>query len=157
MIKKSRSDDQNASHRTRFPPGVSGNPNGRPKGTPNLKLVARKVFTEMVVVRDGVKTRKITRLEALLRTRMDSGLKGNDGAAQAAIKMGMLFGAFDEKEAEPVQKESPKYSVDVKKLNDEELRALERIMIKAGTTAGSGIDAAEEKPSDETCPKTSKK
>jgi hypothetical protein len=88
---------------------------------------------------------------------MERGFKGNGRAAQAAMKTGMQI-VFDEKEAEPVQKESPKYSIDLKQLNDEELTALERIMMKGRVpTAGSGIDAAEEKPSDETCPKTSKK
>jgi hypothetical protein len=89
---------------------------------------------------------------------MDRGLLGNERATEATIKTGFQFGVFDEKEAEPVQKESPKYSIDLKQLNDEELTALERIMMKGRVpTAGSGIDAAEEKPSDETCPKTSKK
>jgi hypothetical protein len=88
---------------------------------------------------------------------MERGFKGNGRAAQAAMKTGMQI-VFDEKEAEPVRKESPKWSVDLKKLNDEELAALAHIMTKGGVpTAGSGIDAADEKPSDETCPKTSKK
>jgi hypothetical protein len=141
--------------RTRFQPGVSGNPKGRPKGTPNLKLALRKVFTDPVLLRDGGKRHKVQRVIALARTQMDRGLKGNERAAQAVFKMGMQLGLFDEKEAEPAPEE--RYCIDVKKLNDQELDALEHIMMKAGTTAGSGIDAVEEKPSDETCPKTSKK
>jgi hypothetical protein len=166
MIKKSRSDDQNASHdigygkppvRTRFPPGVSGNRKGRPKGTPNLKSAIRKVYTDPVVIRDGTKRHKVPRALALVRRQMDRGLIGNERAVEAAIKTGMQFGVFDEKEAEPVRKESPKYSIDLKKLSEESLNALERIMIEGAPTAGSGIDAAEEKPSDETCPKSSRK
>jgi Family of unknown function (DUF5681) len=83
---------------TRYKPGTSGNPNGRPKGRGNLKHAAQGVFTSTVLVREGGKARRVTRLEALLLTTMERGLKGNDRAAQSAIKIALLLGLFN---AEP--------------------------------------------------------
>ena len=83
---------------SRFKPGTSGNPNGRPKGRRNLKLAAQEVFTSMVLVREGGRARRVSRLEALLLTTMERGLKGNDRAAQGVIKIALLLGLFN---AEP--------------------------------------------------------
>jgi hypothetical protein len=104
---------------TRFKPGTSGNPNGRPKGRRNLKSAAEEVFTSMVLVREGGIARRVTRLEALLLTTMERGLKGNDRAAQGAIKIALLLGLFN---AEP--------GWDFSSLSDDEMRTLEQLNMK---------------------------
>jgi Family of unknown function (DUF5681) len=80
---------------SRFKPGTSGNPNGRPAGRRNLKRAAQEVFTSKVLVRQGGKARWVTRLEALLLTTMERGLKGNDKAAQSSIKIALLLDLFN--------------------------------------------------------------
>ena len=66
---------------TRFPKGQSGNLKGRPKGSKNLKTLARKVLLQPVTLRDkSGKPRKFTTLEAaLLRMRsLALGLRPTD-------------------------------------------------------------------------------
>jgi hypothetical protein len=104
---------------TRFKPGTSGNPKGRPKGRPNLKWAAQEVFTSKVLVREGGKARRVTRLEALLLTTMERGLKGNDRAAQSVIKIALLLGLFN---AEP--------GWDFSSLTDDEMYALEQLNMR---------------------------
>jgi hypothetical protein len=52
---------------SRFKPGVSGNPSGRPKGTPNLKTLFNRILKEEVSLREGAEVRKVTKAEALMR------------------------------------------------------------------------------------------
>jgi hypothetical protein len=106
---------------TRYKPGTSGNPNGRPKGRRNLKRAAKEVFTSKVRLREGGKARLVTRLEALLLTTMERGLKGNDRAAQGAIKIALLLGLFNE---EP--------GWDFSSLTNDELWTLEQLHMKIG-------------------------
>lgn len=52
---------------TRFPKGRSGNLKGRPKGSKNLKTLARQVLSQPVTLRDkNGKHRKVSRYEATL-------------------------------------------------------------------------------------------
>lgn len=49
---------------TRFKKGKSGNPTGRPKGTPNFVSALERALGEQVVVNEGGHRRTITKLEA---------------------------------------------------------------------------------------------
>jgi Family of unknown function (DUF5681) len=66
---------------TRFPPGKSGNPKGRPKGTPNHKTTVSRVMNEKVSVREGEKTRRMTKFEAMLQAQTNKGMKGDSRSA----------------------------------------------------------------------------
>jgi hypothetical protein len=51
---------------TKFKPGVSGNPNGRPKGSKNFRtLMLEKANAKISVIENGVR-KEITRQEALV-------------------------------------------------------------------------------------------
>jgi len=52
---------------SRFKPGASGNPNGRPKGSLNLTTVLQKALRERVTITENGKRRKITKLEATMK------------------------------------------------------------------------------------------
>ncbi|MGG5823856.1 DUF5681 domain-containing protein [Falsiroseomonas sp. HW251] len=49
---------------TRFKPGQSGNPVGRPKGATDLRAALVKALNEKVVVTEGGRRHKITKVEA---------------------------------------------------------------------------------------------
>jgi Family of unknown function (DUF5681) len=65
---------------TRFQPGRSGNPKGRP---PNKKLptalVGLRVLSEMINVTEGGKPRKISKFEAIFRRAVNDALNGTKG------------------------------------------------------------------------------
>jgi Family of unknown function (DUF5681) len=81
---------------TRFRPGRSGNPNGRPKHSRNLKTVIQQTLTERIVVREGEKTRGISKIEGVVLRQIESALKGNDRAALATLKIAAQVGLLEE-------------------------------------------------------------
>jgi hypothetical protein len=113
---------QNPPVETRFKPGVSGNPKGRPKGSHNLRTAIRKIYMDKVVMWEGEKSRSVTRFEALLRKQLESALKGNERAALAACKMVVQLGLLDQYE------EEAKYNL--RALSDAELETFELLMRK---------------------------
>ena len=70
---------------TRFPPGVSGNPGGRKKGSRNFKTILHD-FTqsEITVTEQGVQ-RQVTVLEALLLRQVQDGLRGDLRASNSVL------------------------------------------------------------------------
>jgi hypothetical protein len=77
---------------TRFRPGRSGNPKGRPKGTKNLKTDLVEELAEKIRVREGDKTQHVSKQRAMLKALMAKGLKGDVRAvAQLVAMMGRLM------------------------------------------------------------------
>jgi uncharacterized protein DUF5681 len=107
---------------TRFKKGVSGNPRGRPKGRLNLKLAVHQAFTRPVLVRAGLKTRRITSLEAIAHKQMERAIKGNDRAAQAVFKIATQLGLLREHSTDQFP--------DLTGLDDDELRLLGQLVQK---------------------------
>ncbi len=71
---------------TRFKPGQSGNPKGRPAGRPNHKTTIDRVMNEKVAVREGEKTRHMTKFEAMLQAQTVKGMKGDARSTGVVIK-----------------------------------------------------------------------
>jgi Family of unknown function (DUF5681) len=107
---------------SRFKQGVSGNPKGRPRGSRNIRSAAQKVFTSEVVVRQGGRTRRITKIEAIFLKQSEKALQGSERAAQMLTQWAEKLGLFREGAGEPLQ--------DFSKLTDEELQLLERLVSK---------------------------
>jgi hypothetical protein len=71
----------------RFKPGTSGNPKGRPKNSRNLKTIIQQALTSLVTVREGSRTRTVSKLEGIVLRQVEAGLKGNEKAALAVLRM----------------------------------------------------------------------
>jgi hypothetical protein len=108
--------------RTRFKKGVSGNPSGRPRGSPNAAIGIREAFTAPITIRQGNKIYRASTLEALSRKMLERGIRGDHRAFLTVIKMAKDLGLL-------VPPAPPEY--DLTKLTDEELEHLERLTRKA--------------------------
>ncbi len=88
---------------TRFQPGQSGNPRGRPKGTKNLKTDLMEELGEKILVREGDRARQVSKQRALVKALLTRALKGDVRAASLLLSMMMRLldtgeGAPDEVE-----------------------------------------------------------
>ena len=79
--------------RTRFRPGQSGNPRGRPKGTKNLKTDLVEELGEKVVVREGDQARQVSKQRAVVKTLVAHTLRGD--ARSAGLLMSMMMRLLD--------------------------------------------------------------
>ena len=73
---------------TRFEPGRSGNPRGRPPGAKNIKTLLSKALNELVVVTEPGGRRKVSKREAIVTQLVNRSAKGDYKAIQ--ILLGML-------------------------------------------------------------------
>jgi Family of unknown function (DUF5681) len=62
---------------SRFKPGQSGNPKGRPKGSKNLDTIFAELMNKKVVCSENGKNRKISVREGMLRRLIQEALNGN--------------------------------------------------------------------------------
>ena len=72
---------------TRFRKGQSGNPQGRPKGAKDLGGVFHRLLGEVVNVREGERSRSMTKGEAMLQALMARALRGDARAMGQAIAL----------------------------------------------------------------------
>ena len=79
-----------------FKPGTSGYPQGRKKGSKNLKTLIKQAMIANILIQEGSTSRRVSKIEAVVMRQLQSALKGNERAAMAAIKMAMLVGLLDD-------------------------------------------------------------
>ncbi len=72
---------------SRFKQGQSGNPKGRPKGAQGVATIVRKEAAAKVNVTEGGRTRAISKAEALIKTLVSRGLKGEARALAQLIQL----------------------------------------------------------------------
>ena len=78
--------------KTRFKPGQSGNLNGRPKGSVNLKTDLRSELSEKIRIREGERSLKVSTQRAVLKALVAKALKGDARAANVVLTLvGKLF------------------------------------------------------------------
>src|SRR6266852_6111622 len=70
---------------TRFKPGISGNPQGRPKGSRNVAAVFAKTLREKVVINEQGQRKTITKLEAAVKQFVNQAASGNLRALQMLV------------------------------------------------------------------------
>ncbi len=91
---------------TRFRPGTSGNPRGRPKGARNLATVVASTLAERVDVTENGRRKRITKLEAAVKQLV------NRAASGEARSMSLLLALVQAGEAKTLQTGSRAPSAD---------------------------------------------
>jgi hypothetical protein len=72
---------------TRFQPGQSGNPKGRPKGSRNLANDLAAELDELITIREQGRARRITKQRALIKSLMERALAGDIRASSAMLAL----------------------------------------------------------------------
>ena len=70
-----------------FQKGVSGNPNGRPKGKPNLLTVLQRAMYERVVINENGQRNTITKLEAAVKQLVNKSASGDLNAFKILLSL----------------------------------------------------------------------
>jgi hypothetical protein len=77
---------------TRFQPGCSGNPKGRPKGSRSVGAILQDVMSQKIAVTEQGKTRRMPVIEAMLRRLLDDALRGEEKALKLLLSLVERYG-----------------------------------------------------------------
>jgi hypothetical protein len=72
---------------TRFKPGQSGNPSGRPKGKRSVGAILHDVMNRNISVTENGKTRKVSAIEAMLHRLRSDALRGDKAAVKQLLPL----------------------------------------------------------------------
>lgn len=74
---------------TRFKPGHSGNPKGRPRGTRNLKTELAEELQESIVIHEGGKRKRVSKQRAIIKRLVEKSLTGDIRAARELLLLSL--------------------------------------------------------------------
>ncbi len=81
---------------SRFKPGKSGNTKGRPKGRRNVRTVVEDVLNQRITIREGDRTRSLSKLDGLVLTMVNKALSGDAKALPPLIALLRSVGFINE-------------------------------------------------------------
>ena len=110
--------DNHPPRHTQFPPGVSGNPKGRPKGSTNLRTRVHQGLRKTVTVNKGGRPVRMAVVDVISNRVLESSMKGDFKAIQ--------FVPQSEQEAPEVQTASRGEAEDVRHPDKGSLRLIAR-------------------------------
>jgi hypothetical protein len=82
-----------------FAKGQSGNPKGRPKGSPNVASMFLKIARERIRINMNGRTKTITKLEAVMLQLMNKAVSGDQRAAKDVLNLHSLLERVEESKA----------------------------------------------------------
>jgi Family of unknown function (DUF5681) len=89
--------------KNRFPKGKSGNPFGRRKGQRNLATVLKEVLQQTVRVKQGDRSERLTKGEALIKVILSKANNGDRRAIDAVSYLAEKIGRIEDKNSETSQ------------------------------------------------------
>jgi Family of unknown function (DUF5681) len=88
---------------TRWQPGQSGNPRGRPKRRPNLKTELMEVMSRQITIRDGETERKLSLHAANVLAHAIKGAKGDVRSSGLFLNHLRQMGLLDEEDPRGIE------------------------------------------------------
>jgi Family of unknown function (DUF5681) len=79
-----------------FKSGVSGNPRGRPRGRPNLGTVTRTELDRRVTIREGDRSRRISKVAAWVVRTINGAVNGDPKSSATLINLLRALGIIGE-------------------------------------------------------------
>jgi hypothetical protein len=146
----SKDDDGRVGYRrppkqTRFKPGQSGNPKGRPKHVRTLKSEFLEELGEVIRVREGDREMKISKQRAFVKALVSAAIRGDMRATSALVSFCTRAFGNEPEDAEPP---SPTPD-DLEILNEFVGREVRRRAAHGGADGDSQRQSRERKTSDE--------
>jgi hypothetical protein len=86
---------------SRFKPGQSGNPRGRPRGARNLKTEIEEEMNERITLRENGRELKVSKRRAIIKAMVGKTLKGDVRAANTLISTMLRLTESSEAIVEP--------------------------------------------------------
>lgn len=115
---------------TQFKKGVSGNMQGRPKGTKNIATLFQAIMHERVLITENGKRRKISKVEAALIQLANKAATGDPKSIQTILNISRELG--DMKIPESLQ--APVRRTFTLRVFEKDLVTGERVRMKPGST-----------------------
>ncbi|MCZ6772726.1 MAG: DUF5681 domain-containing protein [Proteobacteria bacterium] len=91
--------------KSRWKSGQSGNLKGRPRNAKNIKTVVEQEAYATIKIKEGGKTGTVTKVEALMKSMMAKGIKGDTKAA--SIAWGLLKDFLPHEDPQAAEYSSP--------------------------------------------------
>jgi hypothetical protein len=114
--------------RSRFRPGQSGNPRGRPPGVKSLSDIVRKIVGQKVTVTENGRARRVPRLEAILLRASGEASRGDARALRLLLQLTERYG------------ESAQTGAERDMLATEDIAILRRYLPDLKETSPTGMD-----------------
>ncbi len=76
---------------TQFKPGQSGNPNGRPKGSRNLKTDLDDELSRQILIREDGSEQRVSKQRALVMALCNKAMKGDPRAIRILVELILRF------------------------------------------------------------------
>ena len=84
----------------RFQKGQSGNPKGRPKGSPNFITLLEQELSATIVVNENGKKKTVTRMKAMVKRLVAGALQGDHKALVSLVEILRRTGTLAHREQE---------------------------------------------------------
>ena len=91
---------------TRFQPGRSGNPNGRPKGSQNMATALEHELNSRLTINEGGRQRTITKRDAIAKQLVNKSASGDPRLMQLLLTMTRDLDALGDGPPPPLSREA---------------------------------------------------